>query len=153
MKLSPSWEANSYSASHEITRLLWNPKFHYSVHNSTPLVPIRSQMHPVHTFPPYFPKIHSNISLPSIPRFSKLSLPFTFTNRYFVCSFISSICDKKAHLILLVLIELLMFVEEFKLIVLCSSLSVSSFLQSPITTPSEVHTFSLSHFSQSMFII
>jgi len=26
---------------------------------SLPLVPILSQMHPVHTFSPYFPKIHS----------------------------------------------------------------------------------------------
>jgi len=28
------------------------------------LIPILSQMPPVHTFPPYLPKIHSNIILP-----------------------------------------------------------------------------------------
>jgi len=28
MEHSPSWEANSHSASQEIPRLLWNPKFH-----------------------------------------------------------------------------------------------------------------------------
>jgi hypothetical protein len=39
-------------------RLLWNPKFYYRVHNSPPRVPILNHMHPVHTFLPYFPKIH-----------------------------------------------------------------------------------------------
>jgi hypothetical protein len=34
---------------------------------SQPLVPILSNMHVVHIFPLYFPKIHSNIILPSMP--------------------------------------------------------------------------------------
>jgi len=37
MKQSLSWEADSRSATPEISRLLWNPKFHYSVHESPPL--------------------------------------------------------------------------------------------------------------------
>jgi len=36
-------------------------------------------------FPSYFPKIHSNIILPSTPRFSESSFPFRFSNQNFVC--------------------------------------------------------------------
>jgi hypothetical protein len=30
---------------------------------SPPLIPTLSHIHPIHTFPPYFPKIHSNITV------------------------------------------------------------------------------------------
>jgi len=39
------------------------PKAHYHVNKSPTPDPILRQMNPVHNFPPYFPKISSNIIL------------------------------------------------------------------------------------------
>jgi hypothetical protein len=46
---------------------------------ATTLVPILRQMHPVHTFPYYFPKIHSNIILPSMPKSSEYCWTLMYT--------------------------------------------------------------------------
>jgi hypothetical protein len=38
MKQSPSWEADSHTAGESISRLLCNPKYHYRVDKSPPLI-------------------------------------------------------------------------------------------------------------------
>jgi hypothetical protein len=55
-ELSPSWEAANCAATHELPSILRNPKVHYTVHKSPPLVPILCQIDPVYIIPSYLSK-------------------------------------------------------------------------------------------------
>jgi hypothetical protein len=72
------WQIKSHSASQEIRRFLWNLKVRFHVYKRPPPIPILSHTNPVQTLTPYLFKIHSNITLPSVPRSTKLSFPFMF---------------------------------------------------------------------------
>jgi hypothetical protein len=87
MEKNPSWEANSHLVN-QIPAFYgtWSfiTVFRGACHQS-----ILSQMNPVLTFLPYFPKINFNIVLISMPSSSEWSLPFRLLNQN--CSHISHI--------------------------------------------------------------
>jgi hypothetical protein len=128
VKLSPSWEANSCSATQKIPRISQNPKAHYCNNKSLPLVSILSQINPIHT-PPWpvslrYSLISSHLHL---DLFSG-HFPSASPNKPLYASLFSPICATCcANLIVLDLINLIIFCEEYELwnSILCSFLQPS----------------------------
>jgi len=123
-----SWGANSHSSCQEIPHLLSNPKVHYFVHKSKPLVPILSQIHPeTPSYPISLRSIlilvfHLRLSLPNclFPSGSPTKILYSF-----LISPMLATCP--AQLILLDLIIIMIFSQAYNL----WSSSLCSFL--PLT--------------------
>jgi len=131
MEQSPSWEANRFSASQEIPRILWNPKVHYCIHKCPPHVPILSQLDPVHTPTSHFLKIHLNIILPSRSGSPKWSLFLRFLHQNPLYAYpLPHTWTCPAHLILLNFITWTIVNEKYGSL----SSSLCSFLHSPVNS-------------------
>ena len=85
MVQSPSWEANWFAASQEISRILWNPKVYYCTHKRPPPVPILGQPNPVHIPTSHLLETHPNIIHPSTPRFPHWPFSLRFPHQDPIC--------------------------------------------------------------------
>ena len=81
MGQSPFWEANRFSVSQEIPRVLWNTNVHYRIHKGPPSIPILNQINPVHAPTFNFLKIQLNIIIPSKPRSFKWFFSLRFPHQ------------------------------------------------------------------------
>jgi hypothetical protein len=74
MEQNLSWETNMFSGSQEISRILLNPKAHYSSHKCPRTVPILNQLDSVYDHTSHFRKFHLNSEL-ALDRLLKFHVP------------------------------------------------------------------------------
>ena len=131
MEQSPSWEANRFSASQEISRILLNLKVHYSIHKSPPPLPVLSHISPVHDPQPTSWKLilvlssHLNLGHPCVLFPSGFPAKTLYTP---LLAPIRATCP--THLIILYLITRIIYGEEYRSV----SSSICSFLHSHVTS-------------------
>jgi len=131
MRQSPSWEFDRFSASQEISRILWNPEVQYRIHKSLQPFPILTQVNPVHAPRPttlrpiLILSYHLRLGLPSglFP-----SGFFTKTPHARFLSPIRATCP--AHVVLLNLTTRIVFGDDCR----SESSSLRSLLHFPVTS-------------------
>ena len=114
MQHSHSSEANQFSASQEIPRILRNLRVRYCIQKLPPTISILREINPVYISPSHVLKIHLNIILPATPGFPSGLFPSGFpTKTLNTCSLpIHATCP--THLILHNLITQIISGEEYR---------------------------------------
>jgi hypothetical protein len=83
--MSPSSEGVNCAGTQELSSILWNPKVHYRVHKSPPLLSILTHINTIYTIPSYLSDIHFNIVRSPTSVSSQWSLTFWLSHQYPIC--------------------------------------------------------------------
>jgi len=131
MEHSPAWEANRFSASHDIHCILWSLKVHYRVHKCPPHVHVLSHINPVHAPHPmsWISILILSSHLRLVSSEWSLSLRFPHQNPVYT-SLLPHTFYMPVRFILLDFITWTIFGEQYR----SPSSSLCSFVHSPVTS-------------------